>query len=358
MQCPYKLQSRTRHCSRGQSMQQLLQSFPMDDTLQKRVERLKSKQISISCIVPVFNEEALIDSFLTALYSKLENLSQHFEIIIIDDGSTDQTNKLVMQLAKDHQQIKLIRFSRNFGKEHAIAAGLKACAGEVSIIIDADFQHPIELIPTFLEKWSQGHDMVYGLRENRQSDSAIRRFFSATFYKALRVMTKIKIPANAGDFRLIDRSAIDSLNNCEERTRFMKGLYAWIGYQSIAVPFHVPDRPAGKSSHHYRRLTELAVTGFISFSDVPLRVWGFIGLIISLVSFCTAAYIIIDTLIHGASVPGYATIIVTIIFFGGIQLLSIGIMGEYIARIFHEVKRRPSYIIEKTFGMDSEKENK
>ncbi len=199
--------------------------------------------------------------------------------------------------------------------------------------------------------------MVYGLRKNRENDSKTRRLFSKIFYKLLGVITKIKIPANAGDFRLIDRSAIDSLNDCEERTRFMKGLYAWIGYQSIAVPFDVPERQAGKSSHHFRRLTELAVTGFTSFSDVPLRVWGLIGLLITFISFCCALYIIIDTLIHGSDVPGYATIVVTIIFFGGIQLLSIGIIGEYIARIFHEVKRRPPYVIEKTLGIDPSKEH-
>ncbi len=342
--------------SNSQSKHQLIQFSPMNKDLEKRVKLIESKRLMVSCIVPVLNEETLIEPFLTALHAQLEKLCHRFEIIVIDDGSTDRTAEIVTQFAQ-HNPIKMICFSRNFGKEHAIAAGLKHCSGEVGIIIDADFQHPIELIPTFLKKWSEGYDMVYGLRENRENDSAARRFFSSVFYKLLRIITKIKIPANAGDFRLIDRSAIDSLNECEERTRFMKGLYAWIGYQSTAVPFKVSDRPAGKSSHHYGRLTELAVTGFISFSDIPLRVWGLIGLVISFVSFCTALYIIIDTLIHGTTVPGYATIIVTIIFFGGIQLLSIGIVGEYIARIFHEVKRRPPYIIEKTLGIDSDKEN-
>lgn len=315
--------------------------------LEKRRKLVESKRLRVSCIVPVFDEEDLIERFLTALHKQMEVVSNRFEIIVIDDGSTDNTANILSKLAQQ-LPIKCIRFSRNFGKEHAIAAGLKYCTGDVGVILDADFQHPIELIPTFISKWVQGYNMVYGLRENRENDSALRRFFSNTFYKLLHVITKIKIPANAGDFRLIDRSAIDSLNSCEERTRFMKGLYAWIGYKSVAIPFKVPDRPAGKSSHHYRRLTELAVTGFISFSDVPLRVWGLIGLVISFFSFCTALYIVIDTLIHGATVSGYATIMVTIIFFGGIQLLSIGIVGEYIARIFHEVKRRPSYIISAT----------
>jgi polyisoprenyl-phosphate glycosyltransferase len=326
----------------------------MDPSSQSREKRLANQDLLISCIVPVLNEAALIKRFLEALQSQLHPISPRVEIIVIDDGSTDETSSLVEHLTSSQPSIKLLRFSRNFGKEQAIAAGLKYCRGDVAIIIDADFQHPLELIPTFLTKWTEGYDMVYGVRNDREDQSTLRRFFSRLFYKLLDTMTNVKIPANAGDFRLIDRSAINTLNQCEERTRFMKGLYAWIGYKSIAIPFHVANRPAGKSQHHYRRLTELALTGFISFSDVPLRIWGLVGLVISLISFLSALYIIIDTLIHGTSVPGYATLIVTVIFFGGIQLLSIGIVGEYIARIFHEVKRRPSYIIEKTISTDHE----
>jgi len=318
----------------------------------QRHKKLKLRQVMISCIVPVLNEEELIREFLQSLASQLQLLTDLYEILVIDDGSEDQTTNIIQQLANENAAIKLIRFSRNFGKEQAIAAGLRYCQGDVGIILDADFQHPIELIPLFLEKWAAGHDMVYGLRSSRENESKIRRFFSNLFYKLLRIMTKIKIPANAGDFRLIDRNAINSLNEFDERTRFMKGLYAWIGYSSIAVPFDVAQRPAGKSQHHFRKLTELAITGFISFSDIPLRIWGLIGLVISLFSFCSAMYIIVDTLVNGATVPGYATIIVTVIFFGGIQLLSIGILGEYIARIFHEVKRRPAYLIEKTIGIN------
>lgn len=324
----------------------------MNIVVQERARRLAEKRVKISCIVPVLNESALIQNFLEALQTQLASIAFEFEILVVDDGSTDETAALLTELIQKNSFIKMIRFSRNFGKEHAIAAGLKYCQGDVGIIIDADFEHPIDLIPAFLEKWAEGYDMPYGLREDRDSQSKARRFFSTLFYKMLRVITDIKIPANAGDFRLIDRAVIDALNRCKERTRFMKGLYAWIGYSSIAVPFKGTERPQGKSRHHYRRLTELAVTGFISFSDVPLRVWGFVGLIISFLSFCTALYIIIDTLIHGAQVPGYATIMVTVVFFGGIQLLSIGIVGEYIARIFHEVKRRPSYVIEKTEGVE------
>ena len=323
----------------------------MNSHTDNRASRLQNRQIKISCVVPVLNEAALIEDFVKALYTQLSTLSEDFEIVIVDDGSIDETVSIITTLSQTFP-IKLLCFSRNFGKEHAIAAGLKHSEGDVTVIIDADFQHPIDMIPVFLEKWVAGYDMVYGVRNDRDNETKIKRFFSRLFYKTLRLMTKIKIPENAGDFRLLDRTAVNALNNCEERTRFMKGLYAWIGYPSIAVPFIVAERPAGKSGHHYRRLTELALTGFISFSDVPLRVWGLVGLGISLISFFCALYIIISTLIYGSNVPGYATIIVTVIFFGGIQLLSIGIMGEYIARIFHEVKRRPSYIIEKMIGID------
>lgn len=326
----------------------------MNHASQHRSLLLSNKTVKISCIVPAYNEELTLADFLTQLQSQLANLSQEFEILVIDDGSTDRTTEIAEAAAQQSPFVRLVRFSRNFGKEYAIEAGLRHCSGQVGIIIDADFEHPLELIPIFLEKWAEGFDMVYGLREDRDTQSNVRRFFSNLFYKLLKKLTSIKIPANAGDFRLIDRVAIDSLNNCQEKTRFMKGLYAWIGYSSVAIPFKVTYKPARKSKHHYRRLTELAVTGLISFSDVPLRVWGLIGLSVSFLSFCVALYIIIDTLVNGATVPGYASLMVTIVFFGGIQLLSIGIVGEYIARIFHEVKKRPSYVIEKTVGLNSD----
>jgi glycosyltransferase involved in cell wall biosynthesis len=320
-----------------------------------RKKLLQSQAVVISCIVPVHNEEALIADFIDALRAQLMEITHQSEIIVINDGSCDQTEVILTQLAID-QKIKLINFSRNFGKEQAIAAGLAHCSGDVGIIIDADFQHPIEVVPTFLEKWAEGFDMVYGLREDRLTDTRIKRFFTKIFYRLLSASTKVPIPPHAGDFRLLDKKVVDALNLCKERTRFTKGLYAWVGFSSIAVPFKVVERPAGKSSYRYRQLADLALTGLISFSDIPLRIWGLVGLLISGLSFVIALYIIFSTLIFGVDVPGYATILVTIIFFGGIQLLSIGFLGEYIARIFHEVKNRPPYIIKKSYGLDVKQE--
>lgn len=315
-----------------------------------RQQRLLNQQVFISCIVPIHNEAELIEDFVKALRQHLMSLDCPFEILFIDDGSTDQTYFKILPFTQ-HPSIKLIRFSRNFGKENAISAGLKNCSGDIAIIMDGDFQHPISILSAFIAKWTEGYDMVYGLRQDRHGEPFGKRLFARFFYRLIGFMAQVQIPANAGDFRLLDRAVIDAMNCCEERTRFMKGLYSWVGFQSVAVPFRVEKRRAGKSSHPFRRLAELAITGITSFSDIPLRVWGLIGLIISLFSLGTAAFIIVDTLLYGIDVPGYATIIVTIIFFGGIQLLSIGILGEYIARIFTEVKKRPPYIIAKSHNL-------
>jgi glycosyltransferase involved in cell wall biosynthesis len=256
-----------------------------------------------------------------------------------------------MQLPKSYH-IKLLALSRNFGKENALTAGLEHCTGDVAIILDSDFQHPLEMIPVFLKHWGEGYEMVYGVRENRDDESSVKRGFANLFYWLMAKITKIDIPSNAGDFRLLDRKVVDSLNQFQERSRFMKGLYAWVGFKRLAVPFKVQERAAGKSSWGLGRLTELAITGITSFSDIPLRVWGFIGFVISLISLVYAIYIITVTLLFGADLPGFPSIIVALMFFGGIQLLSIGILGEYIARIFSEVKQRPKYIVEQKHGFE------
>lgn len=309
------------------------------------------KKAYISCIVPVYNEANNIAEFLLALHQQLQKTVSDFEIIVVDDGSKDETVNIVMSLA-DAYPIKLLKFSRNFGKETALTAGLAHSSGDAVIMIDADFQHPVELIPTFLEKWREGYAMVYGVRTNRDDETRLKRFFANNFYKFLSRVTKTNIPNGAGDFRLLDRKVVDALNKFEERGRFMKGLYSWVGFKSLAVPFTVQQRAGGKSSWKFTRLTELALTGITLFSDVPLRVWSFVGFVVSLISLLYGLYIITKTLIFGVDVPGFATIVVAIMFFGGIQLLSIGILGEYLARVFNEVKHRPLYIIESKHGFD------
>lgn len=319
--------------------------------IEDRQQALKNKTIFISCIVPVYNEEAVVLSFLSSLEKKLQELTTRFEIILVDDGSQDKTMQQLLSLPRN-PHIKLLGLSRNFGKEIALTAGLEHASGDVAILLDADFQHPIEILATFLTHWSNGYDMVYGVRHDRESESYLKRNFAHLFYWLMRKMSKIDLPNNAGDFRLMDRKVVEALKIFPERTRFMKGLYAWLGYKKIAVPYEVKDRMAGKSSWGFYKLAELAITGITSFSDVPLRVWGYIGFMISLISFIYAIYIITVTLIFGADLPGFPTLVVAIMFLGGIQLLSIGILGEYIARIFTEVKQRPKYLLQVKEGFD------
>ena len=315
-----------------------------------RQQIVQNKKFLLSCVVPVYNEQIGIAKFIPELEHYLQTLTNFYEIILIDDGSTDSSAKIIESFT-DNPTIKFIQLSRNFGKEIAISVGLEHCQGDVAVILDSDFQHPFNLLPIFLEHWQNGYDMVYGIRENREDESKIKRTLTKGFYKLMQLLTKENIVPNAGDFRLLDRKVIDALNACGERSRFMKGLYAWVGFSSIGIPFKAPSRQLGKSSLHFHNLAELAITGITSFSNVPLRIWSLIGLLISCSSFGFAVYMICKTLIYGVDLPGYPSIMVAIMFLGGVQLLSIGILGEYIARIFNEVKQRPRYIINKKIGL-------
>lgn len=317
----------------------------------ERQTALDNKKVFISCVVPVFNEEDVVEAFLKHLKQVLSEYADRFEIIVVDDGSSDNTILKILNFPKDYR-VKLLGLSRNFGKEVALTAGIEHCQGDVVILLDADFQHPISMLPTFLKHWAEGYDMVYGERLDRESESYLKRNFAHLFYWVMQKIAKVDIPNNAGDFRLMDRKILEALKQFPERTRFMKGLYAWVGFKKIGVPFEIKDRAAGSSSWRFAKLVELAVTGITSFSDVPLRVWGFIGFVISLLSLVYAIYIVTVTLIFGADLPGFPTLIVAIMFLGGIQLLSIGILGEYIARIFTEVKQRPKYLVHIKDGFD------
>jgi polyisoprenyl-phosphate glycosyltransferase len=319
----------------------------------KPIHKESIQQISdyLSFIVPMHNEAEGIVAFVEALDTYAKKITTHYEIILIDDGSTDNgvaiiKEKLLMP------SVKLLALSRNFGKEYALTAGLKHCKGQAAIVIDADFQHPFDTIPGFIKQWQDGYDMVYGLRADRKNEGFLKRNFTRTFYRLLGMMGDVEIPRHAGDFRLIDRKVIDAINECGENSRFMKGIYAWVGFKTTSVVYEVQDRFAGKSSWSFFKLFELAITGIISFSDLPLRIWSLVGMLISSIAFLYAAWIVFKTLAFGVDIPGYATMVVAIMFFGGIQLISVGILGEYIARIFREVKKRPHYIIAEKIGFD------
>ncbi len=326
----------------------------MNNDTQTRIELLQNKQLSISCIVPCFNEAEIIKDFLTSLINQIQQVTNNLKLIIIDDGSSDKTVEEVLNLKKSillstSANVKLIQLSRNFGKEMALFAGLEYVSKDpnntVTILIDSDFQHPIALIPTMLKHWSDGFDMVYGIRNNRDDESRLKRILTKWFYLLMHSITKINITANAGDFRLLDHKIVIALTECKEKSRFTKGLYSWVGFKSLGIEFKASLRTTGKSTFGIKNLTDLAITGIISFSNAPLRIWSLVGLCISSIAFIYALFMIIKTTIYGVDVPGYLSLMVAIIFFGGIQLLSIGILGEYIARIFNEVKQRPHYII-------------
>lgn len=319
--------------------------------MQSRETAIQNKTLSISCVVPVYNEEAVITDFVAQLTETLRHLTHHFEIIVVDDGSKDATVAKLRTVSRECH-VKLLALSRNFGKETALTAGIEHASGDVVILLDADFQHPLALLNTFLQKWAEGYDMVYGERTDRESESMIKRNLARLFYWIMQKITKINIPNNAGDFRLLDKKIVAAIKQFPERTRFMKGLYAWVGYRSIGVPYVVQERAGGQSSWGFTRLTELAITGIASFSDVPLRVWSLVGFAISLIAFIYAIYIVTVTLLYGADLPGFPTLVVAIMFLGGIQLLSVGILGEYIARIFTEVKQRPKYLLQSKEGFD------
>jgi glycosyltransferase involved in cell wall biosynthesis len=319
--------------------------------LSERKRAIENKAVFISCVVPVYNEEAVIESFIRELKGYLAQLTQHYEIVIVDDGSRDNTVQKVLSFSSD-SEVKLLTLSRNFGKEAAMTAGLEHCKGEVVVLLDADFQHPFEVLTSFLKYWGEGYDMVYGVRQSRDAESPLKRNFARLFYWLMSKITHIEIPNNAGDFRLFDRKVVNALKQFPERTRFMKGLYAWIGFKKIGVPFEVQERAGGSSSWGLMKLFELALAGITSFSDVPLRVWGLVGFVISFISLIYAIFMVTSTLLYGTDFPGFPTIVVAIMFLGGIQLLSIGILGEYIARIFTEVKQRPKYLIERKHGFE------
>ena len=301
--------------------------------------------MKISLVVPVFNEEATIPIFYKAV-REFEGLQQHeVEIVFINDGSKDATESIINELAVANPLVVSLSFTRNFGKEPALFAGLDHATGEAIIPIDVDLQDPIEVIPHLIEKWQAGADMVLAKRSDRSTDSRLKRKSAEWFYKLHNKISNPKIEENVGDFRLMSREVVENIKLMPERNLFMKGVLSWVGGRTDVVEYARAERVAGSTKFNGWKLWNLALEGITSFSTFPLRMWTYIGLFIACISFTYGSWMIIDKLIFGNNVPGYPSILVSILFLGGVQLIGIGVLGEYIGRIYIEVKQRPRYVL-------------
>ena len=304
---------------------------------------MRPNPFKLSVVVPCYNEGPHLKEFIAALSSALKSIANNYQILIVNDGSQDGTREAALGLIPSGN-IRYIEFSRNFGKEAALMAGIDHATGDATLLIDADFQHPLDKLPEMAELWKSGYEMIYGVVENRKGESISKRLGTRLLYALLNT-SDIAIPENAGDFRWLDRKVVNALKNLPERNRFMKGLYAWVGFKSIAIPFEVKNRQSGASTFSMGRLIKLGMAGLTSFSAAPLQLWIGIGALISFLALVYGAYVIVDTVVYGNAVSGWPTLTVALMLFSGIQLLSIGILGEYIGRIFTEVKQRPLYVI-------------
>jgi polyisoprenyl-phosphate glycosyltransferase len=308
---------------------------------------------TLSIVAPAYNEERNLPAFLAAIVPVLERLGESFELVFVDDGSRDGTFGMLAAAASQDPRIKVVGLARNFGKDIALSAGISHARGRAVIPIDCDLQHPVELIPQFVAKWREGYDMVIGVRSRRDEEGWARRKASQTYYKLLRAMTPVEIPANAGDFRLIDRKIVDVIVQMPERHRFMKGIFAWPGFKVASIDFQAAPRPsATRSTWSFFKLWRFALDGLFSFSTAPLKLWTYVGAVSAFVAFVYAMITIVQKVFFGIAVPGYASLLIVVLFIGGLLLISNGIQGEYIARIFEEVKGRPLYVVGQKIGFE------
>jgi glycosyltransferase involved in cell wall biosynthesis len=308
---------------------------------------------TLSVVVPVKNEEESIGPFVERVSAILDSIGEKegWEILFVDDGSTDSTLAVIVAANQRDQRVRALSLSRNFGKEAALSAGLDHARGRAVIPMDVDMQDPPEVLPEMVGKWRDGYEMVFGVRRCRKEDSLPKRVTAGLYYRAHNFVSEDKIPANAGDFRLLDRKVVEVIRALPERNRFMKGLFAWAGFKQASVEYDRAEREAGSTKFNYWKLWTLALDGITSSSTVPLRIWSYVGAFVALFAMAFAGFIALDTMLFGNSVPGYASLIVSILFLGGIQLISLGVLGEYVGRILTETKQRPLYVIRETIGL-------
>ena len=316
----------------------------------------RKKQPLLSAVIPFLNEEECMPSLIAALDDSLGRISVPFEIILVDDGSRDRSVVLATEELQKRPQItgSIISLSRNFGKEAALTAGLEAARGDVVVPLDADLQDPPSLIKEMLAEWQKGYDVVYAVRRQRAGESKTKRFTAYGFYRLMSRLSKTGIPADTGDFRLMDRCVVDALIRLPERSRFMKGLFAWVGFRQIAIYYDRDPRKLGQTNWNYWKLWNFAIDGVTSFSRVPLQVWSYAGLAIALLAIGYGGWMVLRTLLFGIDLPGYASLMTAVLFLGGIQLIGMGVLGEYLGRVFEEVKSRPLYLVRDVWSSGKE----
>ena len=311
-----------------------------------------SEKCHLSIVVPVYNEAEALPHFFAKVTDVLKNVTDAYEIVCVDDRSTDDTPELLRQKQGLDDRVKIITLTRNFGKEAALTAGLDYASGDAVIPIDADLQDPPELIPQLVEKWNEGYDVVLAIRTDRGGDSFAKRVTANLFYDLVGRLSKTPIQKNAGDFRLMDRKVIEALKLMPERSRFMKGLFAWVGFRQTTVTYTRAPRISGSTKWPGWTLWNFALDGLFSFTTVPLRIWTYIGLTVAGFAITYMMIIIVRVIFLGIDVPGYASLIVTLTFFSGLNMIGLGVLGEYMGRVFMEVKRRPLYLVDETQGFD------
>ncbi|WP_374655176.1 glycosyltransferase family 2 protein [Dongia sp.] len=310
---------------------------------------------TVSIVVPFFNEGENVQRFREALLPLLDNVPGiAFEIVCVDDGSSDNTLERLVATVRQDSRFRVIELSRNFGKEAALTAGIDHARGDAVIPMDADLQDPPELIPDMIAAWRKGAEVVLARRSDRRADPVLKQRTAAWFYRIHNRLSNLKLPENVGDFRLMDRVVVDALKSLTEQQRFMKGLFAWVGFKTVTLDYQRRARAGGGSKFSGWKLWNFALEGITSFTTLPLKIWTYIGLIGALASGAYAAYIVMRTLVVGIDVPGYASLLVAVLFIGSLQLISIGVLGEYIGRIYMETKRRPTYIVRHRFDRDEE----
>ena len=308
----------------------------------------------LSFVVPCYNEVATIRALYARIRAVMDPRPETWECVCVNDGSTDGTLAALLALHDEDPRVRVIDLARNFGKEAALTAGLDHARGAAAIPLDADLQDPPELIPALIERWQAGFDVVNAVRLSREGESLMKRASAHAFYRVFNRISKVPIPEDTGDFRLLSRPVLNALRQLPERRRFMKGLFAWVGFRTTSVSYHRAPRQGGQTSWSYMRLWRLALEGILSFSDAPLRIAAYLGFIVSLLSFLYALDLLVQTLLFGNPVKGYPSLMVAILFLGGVQLMALGVIGEYLGRVYDESKGRPVYLIRQSFGASAE----